>query len=152
LFLRLFIRLDSERPTIPHLNQKPENPFSPGDRVTKKSDDDASVAVVVEVLPPEKNTTAFGREMDGEAVNVAFPNMLDDGPANWREIHPAKLASYCDDLSIHLYTYKHTNMEFAENLFTLGDYVIKPDYHDPDLAVVTEMDEDDEDINIAFLN
>ena len=139
-------------PNTAHLNQKPENPFSPGDRVTKKGDNDASVAVVVEVLPPEKNTTAFGHEMDGEAVNVAFPNMLDDGHANWREIHPAKLASYCDDQRIHLYTYKHTNLEFAENPFTLGDYVIKPDYHDPDLAVVTQVGEGNEEVSIAFLN
>ena len=40
------------------------------------------------------DTTAFGQEMDGEAVNLVFPNMLKEGPANWREIHPAKLALY----------------------------------------------------------
>lgn len=140
-------------PNTAHLNQKPENPFNPGDRVMKAGDDDASVAVVVEVLPPEKNTTAYGQEMDGEAVNVSFPNLLDKGPGNWREIHPAKLASYCDDQSIKLYTYKHTNLEFAENPFTPGDYVIKPDYDDPDLAVVlavAEEDDDGRDINIAF--
>jgi hypothetical protein len=129
-----------------HLNQKPENPFMPGDRVVKAGDTDGSVAVVVEVLPPEKNTAAYGQEMDGEAVNVAFPNLLDEGPGNWREIHPAKLASYCDDQNIKLYTYKHTNLEFAENPFTPGDYIIKPDYHDPDLAVVvTVSDESDDD-------
>ncbi len=119
----------------------------------KKGDDDASVAVVIEVLPPEKNTTAYGQEMDGEAVNVAFPNMLNDGPGNWREIHPAKLASYCDDQDIKLYTYKHTNLEYPENPFTPGDYVIKPDYADPDLAVILEVAEDndeDREITIAF--
>ncbi|NGM67988.1 hypothetical protein G6M89_02985 [Natronolimnobius sp. AArcel1] len=140
-------------PNTAHLNQKPENPFSPGERVIKRGDNDPSVAVVVEVLPPEKNTTAYGQEMDGEAVNVTFPNLLDEGPGNWREIHPAKLASYCDDQNIKLYTYKHTNLEYPENPFTPGDYVIKPDYDDPDLAVVLEAtDSRDEarDITIAF--
>ncbi len=140
-------------PNTAHMNQKPENPFSPGDRVTKSGATDGSVAVVVEVLPPEQNTTAYGQEMDGEAVNVAFPSALDEGPGNWREIHPAKLASYCDDQEIKLYTYKHANLEFAENPFTPGDYVIKPDYEDPDLAVVLEVaDESDDgrDVSIAF--
>lgn len=141
-------------PNTAHLNQKPENPFSPGDRVVKKNDDDASVAVVVEVLPPEQNVTAYGQEMDGEAVNVAFPNMLDEGPGNWREIHPAKLGSYCDDQDIKLYTYKHTNLAFADNPFAPGDYVIKPDYDDPDLAVVTnvEINGSDRNVSIAFLH
>lgn len=140
-------------PNTAHLNQKPENPFSPGDRVVKTGDDNASVAVVVEVLPPEKNTTAFGQTMDGEAVNVAFPEMLDDGPSDWRKISPAKLASYCDDQDIKLYTYKHTNLEHAKEPFSLGDYVIKPDYDDPDLAVVVNIDKDeDRDIAVAFLH
>jgi len=140
-------------PNTAHLNQKPENPFSPGDRVTKADDGDASVAVVVEVLPPEKNMAAFGQTMDGEAVNVAFPEMLDDGPSDWRRISPAKLASYCDDQNIKLYTYKHTNLEHAEQPFTAGDYVIKPDYDDPDLAVVVEISEGaDRDVSIAFLH
>lgn len=81
--------------------------------------------------------------------------MLDEGPGNWREIHPAKLASYCDDQDIKLYTYKHTNLEFAENPFTPGDYVIKPDYNDPDLEVVVEVceaDADDRSVSIAFLH
>jgi hypothetical protein len=140
-------------PNTAHLNQKPENPFAPGDRVVKRGEDDASIAVVVEVLPPEKNTTAYGQEMDGEAVNVAFPSSLDEGPGNWREIHPAKLASYCDDQAIRLYTYKHTNLELASNPFCPGDYVIKPDYHDPDLAVVLGVTEEagDEDIEVTFL-
>jgi hypothetical protein len=121
----------------------------------KDGDDDASVAVVIEVLPPEQNTTAYGQEMDGEAVNVAFPEQLDEGPGDWREIHPAKLASYCDDQDIKLYTYKHTNLKFAENPFTPGDYVIKPDYEDPDLAVVltiSEQDSSDKDVTVAFVN
>lgn len=104
-------------------------------------------------VPPEKDVSLYGQTMDGEAVSVAFPNMLDDGPGNWREIHPAKLASYCDDQDIQLYTYKHTNLEYAENPFTPGDYVIKPDYEDPDLAVVLEVAEDgddDRDITIVF--
>jgi hypothetical protein len=138
-------------PNTAYMNQKPENPFAPGDRVTKKGDDDASTAVVVEVLPPEKNTTAFGQTMDGEAVNVAFPEMLDDGPADWREIHPAKLASYCDDQDIKLYTYKHTNLERADPPFTPGDYVIKPDYDDPDLGVVVDVDESQtNDVSVVF--
>ncbi|WP_135304896.1 hypothetical protein [Haloarcula amylovorans] len=130
-------------PNTAHLNQKPENPFRPGDRVVKAGDNDASTAVVVEVLPPEKNATLYGQEMDGEAVSVAFPNSLNDGPGNWREIHPAKLASYCDDQDIKLYAYKHTNLQHAERPFTPGDYVIKPDYSDPDLAIVAAVDEDD---------
>ncbi|SDD24622.1 hypothetical protein SAMN05192552_101646 [Natrinema hispanicum] len=79
--------------------------------------------------------------------------MLDDGPGNWREIHPAKLSSYCDDQDIKLYTYKHTNLEDAENPFTPGDYVIKPDYDDPDLAVVLEVvDDGGRDITVSFCN
>jgi hypothetical protein len=139
-------------PNTAHLNQKPENPFSPGDRVVKAGDDDASVAVVIEVLPPEQNTTAFGQTMDGEAVNVAFPEMLDEGPGDWRTISPAKLASYCDDQTIRLYTYKHTNLEHAERPFTQGDYVIKPDYDDPDLAIVVELNRGEErDVSVAFV-
>ncbi|WP_224332649.1 hypothetical protein [Haloprofundus halobius] len=37
----------------------------------------------------------------------------------------------------------------------MDDYVIKPDYHDPDLAVilgVTEEDGDEENIRIAFVD
>lgn len=140
-------------PNTAHMNQKPENPFAPGDRVVNESDDDASVAVAVEVLPPEKNETAFGQTMDGEAVNVAFPEALDEGPGDWREIHPSKLASYCDDQDIYLYTYKHTTLEHAATPFVPGDYVIKPDYDDPDLAVVVDVDETaDREISVAFLN
>jgi len=134
-----------------HMNQKPQNPFNPGDRVVKAEDSDASVAVVVEVLPPEQDVNLYGQTLDGEAVSITFPNMLNDGPGNWREIHPTKLASYCDDQEIKLYTYKHTNLEYAENPFTPGDYVIKSDYDDPDLAVVLEVtDDEDRDITVSF--
>jgi hypothetical protein len=141
-------------PNTAHLNQKPQNPFTPGDRVQKAGDSEASVAVVVEVLPPEKEGQVYGQTMDGEAVSVAFPSSLDEGPGDWRTIHPAKLASYCDDQDIGLYTYKHTNLEFADNPFARGDYVIKTEYDDPDLAVVVAVDENeaDRDISVAFLN
>ena len=46
--------------------------------MVKAGDDDAAVAVVVEVLPPEKNVGVYGQTMDGEAVNVAFPDSLDE--------------------------------------------------------------------------
>lgn len=51
--------------------------------------------------------------MEGEAVSVAFPSTLDDGPSDWPTIHPAKLASYCDDQAIQLYSYKHENLTYA---------------------------------------
>ncbi len=138
-------------PNTAHMNQKPQNPYKPGDRVRKAGDPEASVAVVVEVLPPEQDVSLYGQSMEGEAVNVTFPNLLDDGPSNWRDIHPAKLASYCDDQDIRLYTYKHTNLEYAPNPFRPGDYVIKPDYDDPDLAVVLDVDETaDRDVTVAF--
>jgi hypothetical protein len=140
-------------PNTAHMNQKPENPFSPGDRVVKAGDEEASTAVVVEVLPPETEVSLYGQTVDGEAVRVAFPEMLDAGPGDWREIHPAKLASYCDDQEIKLYTYKHTNLEYPDNPFVSGDYVIKPDYDDPDLAVVVSVDdasEDDRDVSVVF--
>ena len=138
-------------PNTAHLNQKPQNPFRPGDRVQKSGDDDPSVAVVVEVLPPEADVSLYGQTMEGEAVSVAFPSTLDEGPGNWREIHPAKLASYCDDQDIRLYTYKHTNLERATQPFTVGDYVIKPDYDDPDLGIVVDVDEEqDRDITLTF--
>lgn len=126
-------------PNTAHMNQKPQNPFLPGDRVVKDGDDEASVAVVIEVLPPEKDVSLYGQSMDGEAVRVAFPNMLDEGPGDWRTIHPAKLASYCADQEIKLYTYKHTNLGFADNPYVPGDYVFKTDYNDPDTAIVVSV-------------
>lgn len=101
-------------PNTAHMNQKPTNPFKPGDRVKKKNDNDASEAVVVEVLPPESQVEIYGQEMDGEAIRVAFPSSLDEGPGDWRDIDAALWASYCDDQDISLYTYKHSNLEFAE--------------------------------------
>lgn len=101
-------------PNTAHMNQRPASPFAPGDRVVKADGSSNSPGVVIEVLPPEKDANIYGQEMDGEAVNVAFPGHLDDGPGEWRDIHPAKLASYCDDQDIKLYTYKHTNLELAE--------------------------------------
>lgn len=55
-------------PNTVHLNQKPENPFQPSDRVVKAIDDDSSVGVVDEVLPPEENATLDGQELEGEDV------------------------------------------------------------------------------------
>lgn len=136
-------------PNTAHMNQKPTNPFGPGDRVVQANDDDPSVAVVVDALPPEKSEGAYGQEMDGEAVNVAFPSTLDGGPGEWRDIHPALLSSYCDDQNIKLYTYKHTNLDFAENPFTAGDRVIKSDHDDPDTAAVVERRSDGK-ITVAF--
>lgn len=100
-------------PNTAHLNQTPDNPFRPGDRVTPSGDGD-STAVVVEVLPPETTVELYGQELDGEAVRVAFPSALDDGPGEWRDIDPALWSSYCDDQDIKLYTYKQANLEFAE--------------------------------------
>lgn len=140
-------------PNTAHMNQKPENPFQPGDRVVKAGDDDQSVGVVIEVLPPEKNTGAFGQEMDGEAVSVAYPSSLDEGPADWREYHPAILASYCVDTDIKLWTFKHQNLEFATNPYVPGDYVFKTSHDDPNTAVVTEIgtDGDDDAVTVAYL-
>jgi hypothetical protein len=100
-------------PNTAHMNQTPENPFEPGDRVVREGDDDASEAIVVEVLPPESQIELYGQEFDGEAVRVAFPSALHGGPGDWRDIDDALLSSYCDDQDIKLYTYKHSNLEFA---------------------------------------
>jgi hypothetical protein len=127
-------------PNTAFMNQKPENPFQPGDRVTRCDDEDASVAVVVEVLPPETQVELYGQELNGEAVRVAFPSSLDEGPGDWRTIDDALLSSYCDDQDIKLYTYKHENLQFADNPFAVGDYVIKSSHDDPDESVVVEVD------------
>lgn len=129
-------------PNTAHMNQKPQNPFSPGDRVVKSGDSDASVAVVVEVLPPEKDAGVYGQSIDGEAVRVAFPSTLDAGPGDWRDIDPALLSSYCDDQDVKLYTYKHTNLDFAANPFTPGDRVVNANHEDPDEAVVISRADD----------
>jgi hypothetical protein len=121
--------------------------------VVKNGDDEASVAVVIEVLPPEKDVSLYGQSMDGEAVRVAFPNGLDKGPGDWRTIHPAKLASYCADQDIKLYTYKHTNLTFADNPYVPGDYVFKTDYDDPDTALVVSVSPDgdnDRNVDVVF--
>jgi len=136
-------------PNTAHMNQKPTNPFGPGDRVIRADDSDASVAVVVDALPPEKNTGAYGTEIDGEAVKVAFPSSLDAGPGDWRDIHPALFASYCDDQDIKLYTYKHTNLTLAENSLVPGDRVVKTSHEDPDTAVVVERLPENE-VSVVF--
>ncbi|MFC6976481.1 hypothetical protein ACFQL1_20510 [Halomicroarcula sp. GCM10025709] len=126
-------------PNTANMNQKPENPFQPGDRVEKRGEEDSSVGVVVEVLPPETQIELYGQELDGEGVRVAFPSSLDEGPGDWRDISPALLSSYCDDQDIDLYTYKHENLQYAENPFTVGDYVIKSSHNEPDPATIVEV-------------
>ncbi len=42
------------------MNQQPENPFAPGDRVVKSGRESASVGVVIEVLPPEEDVDIYG--------------------------------------------------------------------------------------------
>lgn len=125
-------------PNTAFMNQKPENPFAPGDRVINAGADDASVAVVVDLVPPEQEVGVYGQQMDGEAVRVAFPASLDAGPGDWRDIHPALYASYCDDQDIKLYDYKHTNLEVAANPYVPGDLVVKCSHDDPDEAVVVD--------------
>lgn len=102
-------------PNTAYLHQKPNNPFEPGDEVKKKDDPDASVGIVVEVLPPETQIKLYGQEVSGEAVQVVFPSSLDDGPRDWRNIDPALLSSYCNDQDIRVYTYKHKNIEHAQS-------------------------------------
>ncbi|SDF96762.1 hypothetical protein [Halorientalis regularis] len=137
-------------PNTAHMNQTPENPFQPGDRVEKAADNDASVGVVVEVLPPETQVELYGQELNGEAVRVAFPSSMDEGPGDWRDIDPALLSSYCVDQDISLYTYKHENLQFAANPFTVGDYVIKTSHDDPNPAVVVERSETDDTLTVVY--
>lgn len=141
-------------PNTAHMNQKPQNPFKPGDRVVKVGNEDPSVAVVVEVMPPEKNTGAYGQPIDGEAIRAAFPRALDRGPGDWRDIHPALLASYCDDQDIKLYTYRHDNLTVAKNPYTPGDRVINIRHDDPDPAVVVACGNggSTDEVSVAFLN
>jgi len=137
-------------PNTANMNQTPENPFHPGDRVRKRADDDASIGVVIEVLPPETQVELYGQEFDGEGVRVAFPSSLDAGPGDWRDISPALLASYCADQDIDLYTYKHENLQFAENPYTVGDYVVKPSHDDPNLAVVIDVDREEDAVRVVY--
>lgn len=127
-------------PNMAFMNQKPQNPFSPGDRVVKIDDGDASVAVVVEVLPPEKEIDIYGQSLGGEAVNVAFPSTLDGGAGDWRRIDAALLSSYCDDQEIKLYSYKHTNLDFTENPYAPGDRVVNVNHDDSDEAIVVSRE------------
>jgi hypothetical protein len=137
-------------PNTANMNQTPENPFRVGDRVEKTDDDDASVGVVVEVLPPETQVELYGQELDGEAVRVAFPGSLDEGPGDWRDISPALLSSYCTDQNISLYTFKHTNLQFVENPYVTGDYVIKSSHDNPNLAVVIDVSEQDDIVTVVY--
>lgn len=122
--------------------------------MVKAGDEDPSVAVVVEVMPPEKNVGAYGQTIDGEAIKVAFPSALDRGPVDWRDIDPALLASYCDDQDIKLYTYRHDNLEFAENPYAAGDRVINTRHDDPNTAVVVTCENGTEsgNVSVAFLD
>jgi hypothetical protein len=105
---------------------------------------------VIEVLPPETQVELYGQELDGEAVRVAFPSSMDAGPGDWRDIDPALLSSYCVDQDIDLYTYKHENLQFAENPYTVGDHVIKSSHDDPNPAVVVESAETDETVTVVY--
>jgi len=124
------------------MNQRPTNPFEPGDRVVKQDRSNRSPGIVVEVLPPEKDGNVHGTTFEGEAINVAFAEPMNAGPGSWRDYHPAKLASYCHDQDIKLYTYKHTNLEHAEHPYVVGDRVVKQDHDDPDPAVVVRREDD----------
>lgn len=137
-------------PNTANMNQTPENPYHPGDRVRKRAADDASTGVVVEVLPPETQIEIYGQQLDGEAVRVAFPSALDQGPGDWRDISAALLSSYCDDQDIDLYTYKHENLKYAENPYPVGDYVVKSSHDDPNLAVVTAIDDTSGRVTVVY--
>jgi len=91
-------------PNTAHMNRRPTNPFEPGDRVVKKDGSSREPGVVVEVLPPEKEGNVHGQTFEGEAINVAYAEPMNRGPGDWRDYHPAKLASYCHDQEIKLYT------------------------------------------------
>lgn len=128
-------------PNTAHMNQKPQNPFSPGDRVVKAEGDDASVGVVVEVLPPEKDVRVYRHRLDDEAVKVAYPSTLDAAAGDWRDTQAALLASYCHEQGIECYTFKHTNLDFAANPYVPGDRVVKTSHDDPDVAIVVERND-----------
>jgi hypothetical protein len=151
LAMRPMNELQTLGPNTANMNQTPDNPFQPGDRV-RKSEPDSSVGVVVEVLPPETNIEIYGQELDGEAVRVAFPSSLDTGAGDWRDIDPALLSSYCDDQDIDLYTYKHANLQFADVPYTPGDRVVKPAHDNPDVAIVLAVDRNGGTVEVAFQN
>ncbi|MDZ7688750.1 MAG: hypothetical protein U5J64_08535 [Halobacteriales archaeon] len=135
-------------PNTAHMNQRPTNPFEHGDRVVKNDGSSREPGIVVEVLPPEKEGNVHGQTFEGEAINVAYAEPMNCGPGDWRGYHPAKLASYCDDQDIKLYTYKHTNLEISENPFVVGDRLVKADHDDPDTAVVVSRNGDE--VSVAF--
>jgi hypothetical protein len=135
-------------PNTAHMNQRPSSPFVPGDRVVKTADEDPSVGVVIDVLPPEHEASIMGQTMEGEAIQVTFPSILDEGPGDWRTIHSAKLASYCHDQEIRCYTYKHTNLELASNPYVVGDRVINTSHADPNVAIVVDLTSDE--VDVAF--
>lgn len=49
---------------------------------TCPGDSDASVGVVIDVLPPEKGARIMGQTIDGEAIQVTFPSLLEAGPGD----------------------------------------------------------------------
>lgn len=100
-------------PNTAHMNERPENPFSPGDRVRKADEADGDLGVVVAVLPPEKGVELYGSAVEGEVVEVAYPSSLAQGAGDWRDIDPALLASYCDDQGVQVYSYRPENLAFG---------------------------------------
>lgn len=139
-------------PNTAHMNQKPQNPFAPGDRVVKSSETHPDVGIVIEVLPPEAEPSVYGHLLEGEAINVAFPVDLNAAPNDWRELHPALLAAHCAEHGIKRYTYKHTNLEKAETRLIPGDRVVKTSHDDPDTAVIVGVGNgtDDESVTVVY--
>lgn len=150
LAVRSMNDLQTLGPNTAKMNQSPENPFQPGDRVRKREDEDAAVGVVIEVLPPEARVELYGQEIDGECVRVAFPRSLDVNGEDWRTTPVALLASYCADHDVDRYTYKQGNLQFAENPYAVGDYVVKSSHEDPDLAVVVGVDADEGTVAVVY--
>jgi hypothetical protein len=89
-------------PSTAQMNQRIECDFAIGDRVQPADDDDPTVGVVVDLLPTD--LTSFG------SVVVAFEPDLTDGPGDWEDLHPAKLASYTDDQSIRTWNYSQDRL------------------------------------------
>jgi hypothetical protein len=84
-------------PTAAQMNQKAPSTFAIGDEVVPENSDAGAAAVIVDLLP--RDLTEFG------SVEIAFKSDLDDGPGDWREFHPAKLASYADDQNVRTWKY-----------------------------------------------